>query len=100
MVRTGVTRAFGASLRKIISKSTGNKVPAFFAGIGVTAVLQSSTATAMIIASFVGRGLMTVGAGLAVMLGADVGTTLVAQVLAFDFTWIAPLMMLTDPEIT
>lgn len=95
MVRTGVTRAFGASLRKIISKSTGNRVMAFFAGIGVTAVLQSSTATAMIISSFVGRGLMTIGAGLAVMLGADVGTTLVAQVLSFDFTWIAPLMMLT-----
>lgn len=94
MVRTGVTRAFGASLRKVISKSTGNRITAFFAGIGVTALLQSSTATAMIIASFVGRGLMTVGAGLAVMLGADVGTTLVAQVLAFDFTWVAPLMML------
>lgn len=95
MVRTGVTRSFGASLRKIISKSTGNRVSAFFAGIGVTAVLQSSTATAMIISSFVGRGMMTIGAGLGVMLGADVGTTLVAQVLTFDFTWFAPLMMLT-----
>jgi phosphate:Na+ symporter len=95
MVRMGVTRAFGASLRKVISKSTGNRISAFFAGIGVTAILQSSTATSMIIASFVGRGLMTIGAGLAVMLGADVGTTLVAQVLVFDFTWVAPLMMLT-----
>lgn len=95
MVRTGVTRAFGASLRKVISKSTSNRISAFFAGIAVTAVLQSSTATSMIISSFVGRGLMTIGAGLAVMLGADVGTTLVAQVLAFDFTWVAPLMMLT-----
>lgn len=93
MVRTGVTRAFGASLRRAISKSTGNRFSAFIAGIGVTAILQSGTATSMIIASFVGRGLMTVGAGLAVMLGADVGTTLVAQVLTFDFTWFAPLMM-------
>lgn len=95
MVRGGVTRAFGASLRTIVSKSTGNRIAAFFAGIGVTAVLQSSTATAMIISSFVGRGLMTVGGGLAVMLGADVGTTLVAQLLSFDFTWGAPLLMLT-----
>jgi phosphate:Na+ symporter len=94
MVRTGVTRAFGASLRKIISKSTSNRYKAFIAGIGVTAILQSSTATSMIISSFVGRGLMTVGAGLAVMLGADVGTTMVAQVLSFDFTWVAPFMML------
>lgn len=90
-----MTRAFGASLRKVISKGTHNPVLAFASGIGVTAVLQSSTATSMIIASFVGRGLMTVGAGLAVMLGADVGTTLVAQVLSFDFTWVAPLMMLS-----
>jgi phosphate:Na+ symporter len=95
MVRTGVTRAFGASLRKIISKSTSNRVKAFFAGMGVTAILQSSTATSMIISSFVGRGLMSVAAGLAVMLGADVGTTMVAQVLSFDFTWVAPFMMLT-----
>ena len=95
MVRTGVTRAFGASLRKIISRCTKNRILAFLSGIGVTAVLQSSTATAMIISSFVGRGLMTIGAGLAVMLGADVGTTLVAQVLSFDFTWVAPFMMLT-----
>lgn len=95
MVRTGVTRAFGASLRKIISKSTSNRVKAFFAGLAVTAILQSSTATSMIISSFVGRGLMTVAAGLAVMLGADVGTTMVAQVLSFDFTWVAPFMMLT-----
>ncbi|MDB5491785.1 MAG: na+/Pi-cotransporter family protein, partial [Micavibrio sp.] len=94
MVRTGVTRAFGASLRKIISRSTSNRVKAFFAGMGVTAILQSSTATSMIISSFVGRGLMTVAAGLAVMLGADVGTTMVAQVLSFDFTWVAPFMML------
>lgn len=94
MVRTGVTRAFGASLRKTISKGTSNPISAFFSGLGVTAILQSSTATSMIISSFVGRGLMGVSAGLAVMLGADVGTTMVAQVLSFDFTWVAPFMML------
>ena len=95
MVRTGVTRAFGASLRRIISKGTSNPIKAFFAGLVVTAILQSSTATSMIISSFVGRGLMSVAAGLAVMLGADVGTTIVAQALSFDFTWVAPFMMLS-----
>lgn len=95
MVRTGVTRGFGASLRKIISRSTSNRFTALLAGIGVTAILQSGTATSMIIASFVGRGLMTIGAGLAVMLGADIGTTIVAQALSHNFSWIAPFVMLT-----
>jgi phosphate:Na+ symporter len=58
-------------------------------------LLQSSTATALIISTFCGRGLLTVSAGIAVMLGADVGTTLVAQVLAFDFSWLAPLFIIT-----
>ncbi|AGH98395.1 Na/Pi cotransporter family protein [Micavibrio aeruginosavorus] len=95
MVRTGITRAFGANLRKVVSASTGNRFLSFLSGIGVTALLQSSTATAMIIASFASRGLITVAAGLAVMLGADVGTTVVAQLLSFDLSWFAPLLMLT-----
>lgn len=95
MVSAGVTRAFGASLRKVISKSTGNRFTAFVSGLAVTAVLQSSTATAMIISSFAGRGLMSTAAGLAVMLGADVGTTLVTQLLSFDLSWLAPFLMLT-----
>jgi len=95
MVRTGVTRGFGASLRKIISRSTINRFTALLAGIGVTAILQSGTATSMIIASFVGRGLMTIGAGLAVMLGADIGTTIVAQALSHDVSWVAQFVRLT-----
>jgi phosphate:Na+ symporter len=84
MVRTGVLRAFGAELRRLIRISLGNRFKAFLAGLCVTSVLQSSTATALVVASFAGRGLVDTAPALAVMLGADLGTTLVAQMLSLD----------------
>ena len=94
MVRTGVLRAFGAELRRLIRISLGNRFKAFLAGLCVTSILQSSTATALVVASFAGRGLVDTAPALAVMLGADLGTTLVAQVLSFDIHWLSPLMIL------
>ena len=88
MVRTGMTRAFGAVLRRIIATSTKTWPRAFLAGFGVTGVLQSSTATAVLLASFVARGLIVLPMALVVMLGANIGTTLTAQVFAFDVTWL------------
>jgi phosphate:Na+ symporter len=79
LVRTGVMRAFGVQLRQAVSYSTRNRLFAFVTGIAVTAILQSSTATTMIISSFAGQGLISTTSALAVVLGADVGTTLVAQ---------------------
>lgn len=90
-----MTRAFGPSLHRVIAKSTSNRFSAFLAGIGVTTILQSSTATALIIASFCGQGLIGVSTGVAIMLGADVGTTLVAQILTFDLSWLAPFLLFT-----
>jgi len=94
MVRTGVLRAFGAELRHFLRVSLRNRVAAFLAGLAVTGVLQSSTATALVVASFAGRGLVATAPALAVMLGADVGTSLVAQVLSLDIHWLAPLLIL------
>lgn len=94
LVRNGVTRAFGVQLRQIISSATRNRVLAMLAGVGVTALLQSSTATTMIISSFAGQGLISTTAGLAVVLGADVGTTLVAQLLTFDLSWLSPVLII------
>lgn len=94
-VRNGMTRAFGADLHSIVSGMAGNRFTAFFSGIGVTALLQSSTATAFIIAAFCGQGLLSLSAGLAVMLGADVGTAVVAQVLSYDLSWLAPLLIIS-----
>jgi phosphate:Na+ symporter len=93
MVRTGLTRAFGAALRRAIGACSRNRFTAFAGGLGLTGVLQSSTATALLLASFAGRGLITLSIALAVMLGANVGTTITAQVLSFDLNWVSPLMI-------
>ena len=90
MVRTGIIRAYGADLRRVIGAWSRRRLSAFAAGLGVTAILQSSTATLLMVSSFTGRGLLLTVPALAVMLGANVGTTLVAQVLAFRPWWLAP----------
>src|SRR5712675_2864307 len=88
MVRTGMTRAFGATLRQIVATSTKTAARSFFAGIGVTGLLQSSTATAILLASFAARGLIVLPMALLMMLGANIGTTLTAQVFSVDVTWV------------
>jgi phosphate:Na+ symporter len=93
MVRTGLTRAFGAALRRAIAACSKNRFTAFAGGVGLTGLLQSSTATALLLASFAGRGLISLSIALAVMLGANVGTTLTSQVLSFDLSWCSPLMI-------
>lgn len=93
MVRTGITRSFGAELRRVLSASAKNRFSALFAGFAVTAALQSSTATAMIISSFAGRGMIAGAAALAIMLGADIGTTMVVQALSFNLGWLSPALI-------
>ncbi|AEG94292.1 Na/Pi cotransporter family protein [Ramlibacter tataouinensis] len=95
LVRTGILRVFGANLRQVLARSTSNRAKAAVAGLGVTAVLQSSTATALIVSSFVGQGLIALPLALAVMLGADVGTSLMAVVFSFDLSWLSPLLILS-----
>ncbi|BBK41252.1 Na/Pi cotransporter [Allostella vacuolata] len=94
MVRTGIMRAFGADLRRTLGRAMSSRPRAFASGLGVTALLQSSTATALMVASFAERGLVATAPALAVMLGADVGTALVAQILSVDVTWLSPLLVL------
>lgn len=93
MVRTGVTRAWGGEVRRFLGWSLSNRLKAFFAGLGVTVLLQSSSATSLLAASFAGQGLMATAPALAVVLGADVGTTLVAQALSFDFSLLSPILL-------
>lgn len=85
-VQTGINRGFGSMLRDLVQRNTDNRIKAFFAGILVTILVQSSTATALITASFARSGFVTLVAGLAIILGADVGTTIVAQVLSLDLS--------------
>ena len=93
LVRKDTLRVLGANLRKILAQSVGNRLTAAVSGVGVTALLQSSTATALIISAFVGQGLMTLPAALAVMLGADVGTSVMALLFSRDMSWLSPLFI-------
>ncbi len=86
MVQTGFSRGFGAELRRIVQDNTSNRVRAFFAGLMVTLFVQSSTATALITSTFARHGLVTLTGAIAIILGADVGTTLVAQILSLDLS--------------
>jgi len=94
MVQTGIQRAFGPHLRRVLGRAFGDRVRAFLAGLGVTAILQSSTATGLMAASFAAGGLVDLVPGLAIMLGANLGTTLIVQVLSFDISKVAPLFIL------
>lgn len=93
MVNSGVQRAFGSDLRWILGIGLRTRLRAFLAGVGVTTVLQSSTATALMVASFTAGGAVDMVPALAVMLGANVGTTLIVQVLSFDITLIFPFLI-------
>ncbi len=93
IVRTGIMRVFGANLRRVLSSSVEKKPLAFVSGIGVTALVQSSNATALLVTSFVAQGLVALSPALVIILGADVGTALMARVLTFDLSWLSPLLI-------
>jgi phosphate:Na+ symporter len=93
IVRTGMLRVFGENLRNVLAKSFSNRASAMVAGLGVTSLVQSSTATCLILTSFADKGLVVTSAALAVMLGADVGTALMAVVYSFDLSWLSPLLI-------
>jgi len=94
MVQTGVQRAFGPNLRAALGRALRNRLGAFLAGLGVTAILQSSTATGLMITGFAASGLVELAPALAVMLGANVGTTLIVQILSFNVAAFAPVLIL------
>ena len=93
IVRTGILRVYGTNLRHVIAHNMSSRWLAFVSGIVVTAMVQSSNATAMLVTSFVGQGLMALTPALVTMLGADVGTALMARVLTFDLSWLSPLLI-------
>lgn len=93
IVRTGVMRVYGADLRRVLSRSVEKKPMAFLAGIGVTALVQSSNATTLLVTSFVAQNLVSLTPALVVVLGADVGTAIMARILTFDLSWLSPLFI-------
>lgn len=93
LVRTGMERAFAVQLRLWLRRSAKNRGLAASAGLAVSMLLQSSTAVAMLVSNFAANGAVTVSVGLAIILGADVGSALVAQVLLVRQTWLIPLLL-------
>src|SRR6201746_836113 len=94
MVQSGILRAFGPDLRLLLAKALAHRLAACAAGVGLTALLQSSTATALITSSFTSEGLVSLVPALAIMLGANVGTTLIVQVLSFNIAAVAPVLFI------
>src|SRR4051812_7914175 len=94
MVHSGILRAFGPDLRLLLSRALRNRFSALAAGLGLTALLQSSTATALITTSFAAEGLVGLIPALAIMLGANIGTTLIVQILSFNIAAAAPVLFI------
>jgi phosphate:Na+ symporter len=94
MVRTGVERSQEPALRRALRESRGSKIKAAGIGAVIALLLQSSTAVAVLAAGFAGIGIMSVATGLALMLGAYFGSSVVVLVLSVDLTWLAPLLLL------
>jgi phosphate:Na+ symporter len=92
-VGEGLQRAAGTRLRHILSTLTGNRLKSLLVGAGVTAVLQSSSATTVMLVGFASAGLLTLRQTIGVILGADIGTTVTVQLLAFDLLQLSPLVV-------
>ncbi len=94
MVQTGVQRAFGKALGHWMGRAMGSRGRAFGTGLLITAAIQSSTATGLMITAFAVDGVVSLMPGLAAMLGANVGTTLIVQALSFNPSQLAPAFIL------
>jgi phosphate:Na+ symporter len=99
MVRKGVMRAFGARLRQAIGEATSHRTKACLTGLGVATALQSSSATGLLVVAFAERGLIALAPALAVMLGADIGSTLVVQALSFNTAALVPVLLIVGVGI-
>ncbi|MFC4352726.1 Na/Pi cotransporter family protein [Fodinicurvata halophila] len=95
MVSTYVQESFAADFRRFLGRATRNRWIACLTGTGVAAALQSSTATALLLVTFLKQGLVLLAPALAIMLGADIGTTVVVQILSFDISFLAPALLIT-----
>jgi phosphate:Na+ symporter len=94
-VKDGVTRAFGTRLKTGLAGGTSSSLRSFVSGLVATIALQSSTATALTLASFAERGMVRPRMAQIVLLGANVGTAVTAWLVATGIEWLSPLLILT-----
>lgn len=93
MVRTGVERSYEPALRRFLVGSRTGGLKAAATGAAIALFLQSSTAVAVLTAGFAASGFLTLTTGLALMLGADLGSALVVQVLSLQLDWMVPIFL-------
>lgn len=89
----GLQKAAGAKLRTILEAMTRNKLVAVLFGAIFTAVIQSSGATTVMVVSFVNAGLMSLAQSVGIIFGANIGTTITSQLVAFNLTGVAPIIL-------
>ncbi len=94
MVRTGVERAYGAALERTLKRARDDRLKAVSFGAVVAMMLQSSTAVGVLAAGFAASGLLSFNSALTMLLGADLGSALVVQILSFDLSWLMPFLMI------
>lgn len=91
MMSTGLEAAAGNQMKSILEKLTSNRIKGVLVGAAITAVIQSSSATTVMVVGFVNSGLMTLKQAVWVIMGANIGTTITGQLIALDIGAIAPL---------
>lgn len=94
MVRTGVERAYGASLERTLRQAKDNRFKAVGLGAAVAMVLQSATAVGILAAGFAASGFVEFATALTLLLGADLGSALVVRILSFDLSWLTPFLLI------
>ena len=92
MMSSGLEAAAGNKMKTILERLTSNRFKGVLVGAGITAVIQSSSATTVMVVGFVSAGLMTLNQAVWVIMGANIGTTITGQLIALDVGAIAPLI--------
>lgn len=92
MVRTGIERSYGASFQRVL---TGQRslTQASLVGLVLAIVLQSSAAVALLTSGFAASGMLSFPTGLAIVLGGDLGSALIIQILSFKLDWLVPMLL-------
>ena len=93
VMSSGLRNACGDNLQSILEKATSNKIVAVLVGLLVTILVQSSSATDVMVIGFVNAGMMTLSQAIGVIMGANIGTTVTAQITAFNISAYAPLIL-------
>lgn len=93
MMSAGLKNAFGDNLRVMLEKATSTKLTALFVGTAITIMIQSSSATDVMVIGFVSSGLMTLSQAIGIIMGANIGTTVTAQIAAFNIGTFAPMIL-------